>query len=162
MPLNVWALLVAAIVPIFVGSIWYNPKVFGTAWMKESGMNEERARKANMLKIFGLSLLYSFMLAFIMPILTIHQFGPLGMIGGPEFVATAAPSYEAFMADYGDVFRTFKHGALHGFMSGIFLALPIVAIGSLFEQRSWKYIAISAGYWTVVMTLMGGIVCGWV
>lgn len=162
MPLNVWAVLVAAIVPVFVGSIWYNPKVFGTAWMKESGMTEEKARKANMLKIFGLSLLYSFMLAFIMPILTIHQFGPLGMIGGPEFVATAEPSYEAFMADYGDVFRTFKHGALHGFMSGIFLALPIVAIGSLFEQRSWKYIAISAGYWTVVMTLMGGIVCGWV
>lgn len=162
MPLNFWAVLVSALVPIFVGAIWYNPKVFGNTWMKESGMTEEKARQANMLKIFGLCLIYSLMLAVMMPVLTIHQFGPLGMIGGPDFVDTAQPSYEAFMADYGDAFRTFKHGALHGFMSGLFLALPIVAISSLFEQRSWKYIAISAGYWTVVLTLMGGIVCGWV
>ncbi|MFN4197770.1 MAG: DUF1761 domain-containing protein [Flavobacterium sp.] len=162
MPFNFLAVVVAALVPIFVGMIWYNPKVFGNTWMKESGMTEEKARQANMFKIFGLCLVYSFMLAVMMPVLTIHQFGPLGMIGGPDFVETAQPSYEAFMADYGDAFRTFKHGALHGFMSGLFLALPIIAIGSLFEQRSWKYIAISAGYWTVVMTLMGGIVCGWV
>jgi hypothetical protein len=162
MPFNFLAVVVAALVPIFVGMIWYNPKVFGNTWMKESGMTEEKARQANMFKIFGLCLVYSFMLAVMMPVLTIHQFGPLGMIGGPDFIETAQPSYEAFMADYGDAFRTFKHGALHGFMSGLFLALPIIAIGSLFEQRSWKYIAISAGYWTVVMTLMGGIVCGWV
>lgn len=162
MPFNFLAVVVAALVPIFVGMIWYNPKVFGNTWMKESGMTEEKARQANMFKIFGLCLVYSFMLAVMMPVLTIHQFGPLGMIGGPDFIETAKPSYEAFMADYGDAFRTFKHGALHGFMSGLFLALPIIAIGSLFEQRSWKYIAISAGYWTVVMTLMGGIVCGWV
>jgi hypothetical protein len=162
MPFNFLAVVVAALVPIFVGMIWYNPKVFGNTWMKESGMTEEKARQANMFKIFGLCLVYSFMLAVMMPVLTIHQFGPLGMIGGPDFIETAQPSYEAFMADYGDAFRTFKHGALHGFMSGLFLALPIIAISSLFEQRSWKYIAISAGYWTVVMTLMGGIVCGWV
>lgn len=162
MPFNFLAVVVAALVPIFVGMIWYNPKVFGNTWMKESGMTEEKARQANMFKIFGLCLVYSFMLAVMMPVLTIHQFGPLGMIGGPDFIETAQPSYEAFMADYGDAFRTFKHGALHGFMSGLFLALPIIAIGSLFEQRSWKYIAISAGYWTVVMTLMGGIICGWV
>ena len=162
MPFNFLAVVVAALVPIFVGMIWYNPKVFGNTWMKESGMTEEKTRQANMLKIFGLCLVYSFMLAVMMPVLTIHQFGPLGMIGGPDFIETAKPSYEAFMTDYGDAFRTFKHGALHGCMSGLFLALPIIAISSLFEQRSWKYIAISAGYWTVVMTLMGGIVCGWV
>jgi len=162
MPFNFLAVVIAALVPIFVGMIWYNPKVFGNTWMKESGMTEEKTRQANMLKIFGLCLVYSFMLAVMMPVLTIHQFGPLGMIGGPDFIETAKPSYEAFMTDYGDAFRTFKHGALHGCMSGLFLALPIIAISSLFEQRSWKYIAISAGYWTVVMTLMGGIVCGWV
>ncbi|WP_276975155.1 DUF1761 domain-containing protein, partial [Flavobacterium filum] len=83
-------------------------------------------------------------------------------IGGPDFIETAKPSYAAFMADYGNAFRTYKHGALHGFMSGLFLALPLVAINGLFERKSWKYIFIHAGYWTVVMTIMGAIVCGWV
>jgi len=41
------------------------------------------------------------------------------MIGGDT--STAKPSFNAFMADYGTAFRTFKHGALHGFLTGIFL-----------------------------------------
>lgn len=161
MPFNFLAVLVAALSSFVVGFIWYNPKVFGTIWMKESGMTEEKAKNGNMAKIFGLTFVYSFMLAFIMPALTVHQMGALGMIGGPNLVEKALPSYAAFMADYGDAFRTFKHGALHGFMSGIFLALPIVAINGLFEQKSWRYIAITVGYWTVIMTIMGAIVCGW-
>ena len=161
MEFNFYAVFAAAFSSLVVGFIWYNPKVFGTIWMNETGMTEEKAQKGNMLKIFGLTFVYSLMLAFIMSALVVHQFGALGMIGGPEFIATAKPSYAAFMADYGDNFRTFKHGALHGFMSGLFLGLPIIAINSLFEQKSWKYIAITAGYWTVIMTIMGAIICGW-
>jgi hypothetical protein len=161
MPFNFYAVLAAAFSSFVVGFIWYNPKVFGTIWMKEIGMTDEQAKKGNMAKIFGLTFVYSLMLAFIMPMLTVHQMGALGMIGGPDFIETALPSYSAFMADYGDAFRSYKHGALHGFMSGIFLALPVVAINGLFEHKSWKYIAISAGYWTVIMTIMGAIVCGW-
>ncbi|GAB3711315.1 DUF1761 domain-containing protein [Flavobacterium koreense] len=161
MEFNFYAVFAAAFSSLVVGFIWYNPKVFGTIWMNETGMTEEKAQKGNMLKIFGLTFVYSLMLAFIMSALVVHQFGALGMIGGPDFIATAKPSYAAFMADYGDNFRTFKHGALHGFMSGLFLGLPIIAINSLFEQKSWKYIAITAGYWTVIMTIMGAIICGW-
>lgn len=161
MPFNFYAILVSSLVSLLVGFIWYNPKVFGTIWMKETGMTEEKAKNANMAKIFGLTIFYSLMLSFIMPALTIHQLGALGMIGGPDMVLTAKPSYAAFMSDYGDKFRTFQHGALHGFMSGLFLALPMVAINALFEQKSWRYICVTAGYWTVVMTIIGAIVCGW-
>ena len=161
MPFNIYAVLVAALSSFVVGFIWYNPKVFGTIWMNETGMTEEKAKKGNMAKIFGLTFVYSILLAFIMPTIVIHQMGALSMIGGPRFLESALPSYNAFMADYGDVFRTYKHGALHGFMTGVFLALPVVAINGLFEQKSWKYIAITAGYWTVIMTVMGAIICGW-
>jgi len=122
-------------------------------------MTEESAKKGNMAKIFGLTFVFAFMLAFIMMPLTIHQFGALGMVGGDE--SKALPSYAAFMSDYQDAFRTFKHGALHGFMSGLFIALPVVATNSLFEQKSFKYVAITSGYWILVMTLMGAIICGW-
>lgn len=161
MPFNFYAVLVSSLVTLLVGFVWYNPKVFGTIWMKETGMTEEKAQKSNMLKVFGLTIFYSLMLSLVVPALVIHQMGALGMIGGPEFVATAKPSYAAFLADYETEFRTFKHGALHGFMSGLFFALPITAINSLFEQKSWKYILINAGYWIVSLTIMGGIICAW-
>jgi Protein of unknown function (DUF1761) len=161
MPFNFYAVFVSALVTLVVGFVWYSPKVFGTIWMNETGMTEEKAKQSNMLKVFGLTIFYSLMLAFLMPALVVHQLGALGMIGGPEFVETAKPSYAAFLADYGDNFRTFEHGALHGFMSGLFLALPITAINGLFEQKSWKYILVNAGYWIVSMTIMGAIICGW-
>ena len=162
MQFNFYAILGAMLVNLVIGFIWYNPKVFGTIWMRESGMTEEKAKQGNMLKIFGLTLVYSFMMAFMMSAITIHQMGATGMIGGPDFIATAKPSYAAFMADYGTAFRTYKHGALHGFMAGLFLALPITAVTGLFEQKSWKYMGIHAGYWIVCMTVMGAIVCRWV
>ncbi len=159
MPFNFYAVLVSALVTLLVGFVWYSPKVFGTIWMNETGMTEEKAKQSNMLKVFGLTIFYSLMLSLLMPALVIHQMGALGLIGGDP--ALAKPSYAAFLADYGDAFRTFKHGALHGFMSGLFLALPITAINSLFEQKSWKYILVTAGYWIVSMTIMGAIICGW-
>jgi len=162
MEMNFYAVLVAATSTLVVGAVWYSPMLFANAWMKESGLTEEQLKKGNMLKIFGLTFLFSVMIAMIMQVLSIHQFGALGMIGGPDYIETAKPSYAAFMADYGTAFRTFKHGALHGFMSGLFFALPLIAINGLFERKSWKYIFIHAGYWTVSMTIMGAIVCGWV
>lgn len=161
MPFNPFAILVASLATLLVGFVWYNPKVFGTIWMNETGMTEEKAKQSNMLKIFGLTIIFSLMLAFMVPALVIHQMGALGMVGGPNLVASAKPSYAAFLADYGDAFRSFKHGALHGFMTGIFLALPMTAINGLFEHKSWKYILITAGYWTVSLTIMGAIICGW-
>ncbi|MDI9309622.1 MAG: DUF1761 domain-containing protein [Limnohabitans sp.] len=159
MPFNFLAVIVASLVTLLVGFVWYNPKVFGTIWMQETGMTEEKAKQSNMLKVFGLTIFFSFMMAFIMPSLTIHQMGALGMVGGDSTLAK--PSYTAFLADYGDAFRTFKHGALHGFISGIFLALPMIAINGLFEQKSWKYILVNAGYWIVSLAIMGAIICGW-
>lgn len=159
MEINFLAILAAALSTLVVGFIWYNPKVFGTIWMRETGMTEEKAKTANMVKTFGLAILFAFMLSFILQMLVIHQFGALGMTGGDPTLAK--PSYHAFMADYGDAFRTFKHGAFHGVIAGIFIALPIIGTNALFEMKSWKYILINAGYWIVNFTIMGGIICAW-
>ena len=157
MNVNFLALLIAAISSLVVGFIWYNPKVFGKIWMKESGMTEEKMKGSNMIMIFGLSIVYAFFISFILQMLVIHQFGALGMVGGDPSIAK--PSYDAFMADYGTAFRSFKHGALHGFMTGLFLILPVTGVGALYERRSFKYVLVSGGYWVVSMMIMGGIIC---
>lgn len=160
MEINFVALLLAAIVTLIVGFIWYSPKVFGTIWMKESNLTQEELKKGNMIKIFGLTYIFSLMLTMTLMSLTIHQSGAVGMVGGPPLINSAKPSFAAFMADYGMAYRTFKHGALHGFMSGLFFAFPLIGINGLFERKSWKYIFINSGYWIITLTLMGGIICG--
>ena len=159
MEINFLALLVAAVSTILVGFVWYNPKVFGTVWMKAADMTDEKIKGANMALIFGLALVFAFLLAIQMQFIVIHQWGVFSNMGGDP--SLALPSYEAFMNDYGNEFRTFKHGALHGSMAGIFLALPIIGTNALFERKSWKYIAVNTGFWLVNMTIMGAIICGW-
>lgn len=158
LPINPIAIPIAAVAALVVGFIWYNPKVFGNAWMKASGMTEEKIKGGNMAVIFGFALLFAILLAILLMQFTNHQWGAMGMVGGePE---TAKPSFEAFMVDYGTVFRTFKHGALHGTMFGIFGALPIIGTNALFERKGAKYIFINSGYWIVTLAVMGAILCG--
>lgn len=157
--LNFPAILVAAVSALVVGFIWYNPKVFGNIWMKESGMTDADIKGGNMAKIFILTFIFAVLLAMTMMQMSIHQTGVLSLIGGDS--SKALPSYTAFMADYGNAFRTYKHGALHGVMAGIFVALPIIGTNGLFERKSAKYIFINSGYWIVTLGVMGAIVCGW-
>lgn len=158
--MNFLALLAAAASALVVGFIWYNPNLFGNAWMKAAGMTDEQVKGGNMAKIFIMAFIFAFILAMAMQMLTIHQIGAMGMVGGD--IEGALPSYAAFMADYGLAHRSFGHGALHGAMSGIFVALPIIGTNALFERKGAKYILINTGYWIVTMAAMGAIVCGWV
>ena len=148
MEINFLALIVAAISTLIVGFVWYHPKVFGTIWMKEAGMTEDKIKGGNMALIFGMAIFYAFLIAMVLQTLTIHQFGAVSMVGGDPTIAK--PSYVAFMADYGTAFRTFKHGALHGFISGLFLAIPIIGTNALFERKSYKYTLVNGGFWIVV------------
>ena len=159
MEINLLALLAAAFSTLVIGFVWYNPKVFGTIWMNESGITEEKMKGGNMVITLLASFIYAFFIAFILRFLVIHQTGALGMVGGDASIAKS--SYDAFMADYGTAFRTFKHGALHGFMTGLFLILPVLGITALYERRSFKYTLVTGGYWVVCGMVMGGIICAW-
>ncbi len=55
MELNFLVILGAALIPMILGFVWYNPKVFGNAWMQAADMTEEKMQGANMPIIFGVS-----------------------------------------------------------------------------------------------------------
>jgi len=163
MILNPLILALSALVPLLVGFIWYNPKTFGTAWMKAADMTDDKMKGANMALIFGLTLLLGFMLAVMLNVIVIHQNGLFSLLQGEADIADPNSASNQFlnqaMQTYGDRFRTFGHGALHGTLSGLFFALPVMGVNALFERKSGKYIAINVGYWTVTMAIMGGIIC---
>ena len=70
-------------------------------------------------------------------------------------------AYTYLMENYNSQFRTFKHGAFHGLLYGVFLGLPLIGVNALYDRKSGKYILINAGYWVAVMTVMGGIISAW-
>ncbi|WP_231565577.1 DUF1761 domain-containing protein [Psychroserpens sp. Hel_I_66] len=154
---NYLAILVAAVIPIVLGFIWYNPKVFGIPWMRAAEMTEAKIKGGNMAIIFGVSLVLSLMLAFFTNFLVIHEFGVYGMTEGQMDGATT----QAFLQEWAGKYRSFKHGALHGAMAGVMFALPVIGINALFERKNAKYIFINAGYWIVCLAIMGSIIAGW-
>lgn len=162
---NLLVILLAAIIPMIIGFIWYHPKVFGTAWMKACGLDDEKVKGANMPLIFGLSFLFSLFIAFSIQFMVIHQYHLYSLFANePGFMEGGSEIdnlFKSLMEKYGTNFRTFKHGAFHGTMAGITFVLPVMATNALFERKGFKYITINVGYWIVSLALMGGVICAY-
>ena len=166
MSMNFLAIFVSALIPLIVGAIWYHPKVMGTRWMRLSGTTEEQIRSGNMAVIFGVTYLLSILLAVSINYAVIHQAHVYSiLVEEPGFMEEGSELMvwlNDFMDQYGDNFRTFKHGAFHGVLQAVFFALPVFGINALFERRSWGYIWLHLSYWVIALALMGGVLCAWI
>jgi Protein of unknown function (DUF1761) len=162
---NAILIFATGLIPMLVGFVWYNNSFgFGKAWMAETGMTqEEMDSNFSPLKVFGFTYLFGVFLAVAMMPMTIHQMGLTSMLaetpGASDATTEIGRTMKSLLDTYGSNFRTFKHGAFHGILSSIFLALPVVGISALFERRSWKYIFIHVGYWVITFALVGGTIC---
>ncbi len=125
------AVIVAAVSTFALGGLWYSPALFGRAWMAENNLSEDELRKGNMAKIFGLSFVFSLLMS---------------------------ANLAMFLAEPK---TTASWGATAGFLAGFGWVALGIAIISLFERRSWKYIFINTGYMTVAFVLMGLILGAW-
>lgn len=133
--LNFLAVIVATLSTFVVGWLWYGP-LFGKAWMSAVGKSEEDLQKGNMTKIFGLAFLFELIMAFNLAMF---------LTGSPEAAAS----------------MTAGVGAFYGFLTGFGWIFFALAVNSLYEGNSWKYICINGGYWTVSFTVMGLIIGAW-
>jgi hypothetical protein len=160
---TLFTLLATALIPLLIGFIWYNPKVFGSFWMRVAGITEEKLKTGNFALILIMTYVLGFLMSAIMMSMVIHQTHLYSIFAdtvGVDDPATAAGKYFAdLMATYGNNFRTFKHGAFHGVLTGLLFVTPIVSINAMFERRGFKYIMVNAGFWIVTLALMGGTIC---
>ncbi len=161
MPSNFYWFFIVALIPLLVGFLWYGKMMFGNKWMNINGFTEDDLQGGNMPVIFGVSYIFSVMVAFALSGLVIHQNG-IAQSMMPDLMQSGSEAQQLFtqlMTEYGGRFRTFGHGALHGVVGAIFFVLPIIGINALFERRGWTYTFIHTGYWVVCLALMGGILC---
>jgi hypothetical protein len=132
--MNWIAVIVATLAGMAVGFVWYNPKVFGTAWMKSVNMTMEDARSANMFKIFGISTVMTVILSI----------------------------YFARTMGYHEMeYMTIKHGLFHGLEAFGYTILPVMVTNALYEKRSFTYMAINLGHWAVVFCVLSSIHSVW-
>jgi len=162
MEFNFLIIAIAAIVPLLVGFLWYSPNVFGDRWMKECNFTLETIGKPNPV-IYLYCYFLSFLLTFILSTIVIHQFAFYSILMNEPSLTEVGSDLNNYVTDfmvtYGNNFRTFKHGALHGTMVGLLIVLPVLGTNALFEKRSFKYVMINSGYWMISLALVGGILC---
>ncbi|MCC7030416.1 MAG: DUF1761 domain-containing protein [Chitinophagaceae bacterium] len=153
-----YLIFLTALIPLFVGMIWYNRSVFGSAWMQATGMTEEKGKNINMILVFGLTYVLGLLISMACAGMSIHQMSVGSIFQGDE-TAESKEYLKHFFEMYGTRFRSFKHGVLHGVIGSIMVAAPIVGVSTLFEGRSFKYFAITVGYWMVCFALIAGTLC---
>ena len=123
-----FAVIVAALSNILIGGLWYSPILFGKVWMKENNFSDDDLKKGNMPKIFGLTFLFSIVMAFNLAMYL------------------------------NDASTTASWGAIAGFLAGFgWVAMSIFTIGQ-FERKSAKYMLIHGGYVTISFIVMGLII----
>ena len=129
--INYFAVLAAALSTFVLGGLWYSPLLFGKAWMRANNFTEADLLTFSKARMFGWSILFSLIMSLNLAM----------------FLAEPTTTVTWGMAA----------GGLAGFG---WVAMAIAVIG-VFENRSWKYIAINGGYMTVAFVIMGAIIGVW-
>ena len=95
----------------------------------------------------------------------IHQHGVYAMLANePDVHVKGTELYntvQGLMDKYGNNFRTFKHGALHGSLTGVYLVLPILLVVGFWDCKKPVWLFMHATYWIMCLAVMGGIVCAY-
>ena len=133
--INYIAVLVSAIVSMFIGFLWYSPLLFGKVWMKESGQTKKDikgVKKKGMapyyLAAFIATLLMSFILAY--------------------FVQYAAAT-------------TLFEGMQAGFWIWLGFVAPVLLGSVLWEGKSFRYYMINVFHYLATLLVMAGIMAVW-
>ena len=125
------AVLVGAIISMAVGFVWYSKPVFGTIWMRLSGISQDQVEGGA-----GIGYLWTF-------------------IG--SLVATLVLSL--LILTMGST--TFVEGLMAGVLVGVGFAATATLANSVFEGKNLGAWLINAGYQVMSLAIIGGVLAIW-
>lgn len=80
-PVNYIAVLIAAVLAMLIGFVWYSPALFGKQWSKLTGISPEDMKKGGnplmYIKAFGTTLVMAYVLAYF-----VHYAGAYDLVNG--------------------------------------------------------------------------------
>ena len=141
---NLLAVLVAGIVPMVVGALWYGP-LFGKRWLQlmETTAEEIQEKGINPLKTYGVSFLLALVTAFILAQLF------AGMGGAARVVSIAGKSGDALA------------GVYLALMALIAFILPVGYQSVAYEERKAGLFWLNLGHNGVALLGQAVIVAVW-
>jgi hypothetical protein len=128
---NYLAVLVAAIVNMALGAIWYSPYVLGTQWMALAGVTQAQM-KARMAPALAVDVAGSLVMAFIL----------------------------AYAVRYAGA-STFVAGAVVGFWIWFGFIATTTLSQVIYENRPMQLFFINNGFRLLSLAIMGAIVAAW-
>lgn len=128
---NFLAIILAAVASFAVGGVWYSKVGFGKQWMEETGITEEKAKQADMKKVFGGAFALNFLAALVLALYlksnqSLMDAVSFGFAAGSCWVATSfgvnylfeGKSLRLFLINGGYVIAQFT---VMGLVLGLFL-----------------------------------------
>ncbi len=137
-PINYWAVLVAAVFNMVLGSLWYGP-LFGKKWTSLMAFTPESMAAA---KAKGMTTSYVIMMvgSLIMAFVLAHA-----VIFANTYMNTSGVAA----------------GLIVGFMNWLGFVAPVTLGTVLWDGKPWKLWVINAGYYFVGLIVMGAILAVW-
>ncbi len=130
--LNWWAVLVAGILNMVVGAIWYAPAVFGKTWMKELGMKPGAGMSSSMGKAYGITFVGALVMAYV-----------TAMVVGFSGAATIAD------------------GLVVGFWLWLGYAVTIPLNDVVFGKKTTTLYMLNVFYYLIVLLLSSAMLATW-
>jgi hypothetical protein len=130
-PINVWALIVAALIRIVIGGLWFSPIAFLQRWLAITGL-DETTMKAGMPRAIAFDVIGSLVMAFVLA----------------HAVAYAGAA-------------TLGQGAAVGFFNWLGFIATVQLSETLHEHRPLRFFAINTGYNFIALILMGALLAVW-
>jgi hypothetical protein len=140
-PINYLAVLASAIAAMAIGFLWYGP-LFGKTWSRLMGWGEMTPEKmAEMQKKARPAYAISFVGSLIMAYVLAHAL--------------------VFASSYLNA-SGITAGLTAGFWNWLGFIVPVTIGSVLWDGKPWKLWCINAGYWLVLLLVMGAILALWV
>lgn len=120
---NYYAIILAGILSMVFGFLWYSPLLFGRQWMKLSGYTSDSLKKAQkeMGKLYGISFVLSLVTAYVL-----------------SHVITLSENY------YG--YSSLSTGLITAFWMWLGFMMPVQLTGEIFGAKNWKLFGLNTGY----------------
>ncbi|MEK7250519.1 MAG: DUF1761 domain-containing protein [Bacteroidota bacterium] len=131
--INWLAILVAAIIPMVVGGLWYSNMLFAKQWMALMGKTEEEIKKDfNPARTYGITFVMCIVMAYVMDYFVHYTMS-----------------------------ATFLQGAKIGFALWLGMAVTTAYQSVTFQGVKQGLYTMNMGYNLVSMLLMGGVLAVW-
>jgi len=131
--INLWAALVAGLINMVVGAIWYAPAVFGKIWARELGMKMDKPMGD---KGMGMSYFITLLGALVMGYVT------------------------ALLLGYGGA-ATATDGLMLGLWIWFGFAVTIPLNDVVFGKKTWTLYFLNAAYYLVILVINSILLATW-